>query len=489
MKQIQDVYQKNNLPIKVVQFGEGRLLRTLIEPAFQKAIDEKRLEGSIAIVKPTGRGNLNTFQQQDCLYTIVLRGKQDGKTSDEAFPITCVNRAVNPYEDFEAFLALARLPELEFVVSNTTEAGIVLDPEDRFDAVPPRSFPGKLTRFLYERYRYGEGSETCGLTILPTELIERNGERLRDCVLKLAEIWKLEQPFCAWVQKACLFCSTLVDRIVSGCSPEELPLLWERFGYRDELATVGEPFGMWAIEAPDHVSARLPVDGPGSPAFFVRDLAPWKQRKVRILNGGHTAMVPASFLAGKNLVRECMDDPAIHRFLTKTEEEEIVPYVPLPHADALAFSREVEQRFANPFLDHRLLDICVNSFAKWKERILPSVLDVYQAGKLPRRLIFSFAALLAFYTKAEEKEGELFGQRDDQLYRLHESDRILALVKEYSGLSADGYVTAVLRESGLFDELQTLPQFAQLAAADLQSIREQGAAAAMAAVTESGNGQ
>lgn len=489
MKQIQDVYSKNNLPIKVVQFGEGRLLRALIEPAFQKAVNEKRFEGSVAIVKPTGRGNLASFQQQNCLYTVVLRGKQGGKALDEAFPITCVDRAVNPYEDFEAFLALARLPELEFVISNTTEAGIVLDPEDRFDAAPPHSFPGKLTRFLYERYQYSKGSEKCGLTILPTELIERNGDRLKDCVLRLAEIWNLEQPFCTWIEKTCLFCSTLVDRIVSGCSQEELPSLWERFGYRDELVTVGEPFGMWAIEAPEQVSARLPIDGPESPAFFVRDLTPWKQRKVRILNGGHTAMVPASFLAGKNLVRECMDDPAIQRFLTKTEEEEIVPYVPLPHKDALEFSHEIEQRFANPFLDHQLLDICVNSFAKWKERILPSVLDSYRVGKLPRRLIFSFAALLAFYTKAEEKEGELFGRRGDQFYRLHESPRILAMVKESSGLSADAYVKAVLRESGLFEELETLPQFAYLAAADLQRIREQGAAAAMAAVTESRNEQ
>lgn len=486
MKEIQDVYTKKPLPVKVVQFGEGRLLRALIEPAFQKAVDAGRFAGSIAIVKPTGRGNLDVFQRQSCLYTVILRGKQGGNVTDEAFPITCVDRAVNPYRDFEEFLALARLPELEFVISNTTEAGIVLDPEDRFDAAPPSSFPGKLTRFLYERYRFGGGAKTCGLTILPTELIERNGDRLRDCVLKLAALWKLEDAFVSWVQEACLFCSTLVDRIVSGCSPEELPSLWDRIGFRDELLTVGEPFGMWAIEAPESVAARLPIDGPESPAFFVRELTPWKQRKVRILNGGHTAMVPASFLAGKDLVRECMEDAAIHRFLNRTEEEEIVPYVPLPHADALAFSREVEQRFENPFLDHRLLDICVNSFAKWRERILPSVRDAYAAGKLPGRLIFSFAALLAFYTVAEEKDGECFGLRGDQPYRLQESTRILALVKRFSPLSPEEYVKGVLRESGIFEELETLPRFAELAAAHLRSIRENGAMASLIAVTESG---
>lgn len=489
MRDIQDVMQKKHLPVKAVQFGEGRLLRGLIEPAFQAAVDQGRFAGSLAIVKPTGRGNLDAFERQSCLYTVVLRGKRDGAAYDEAFPISCVDRAVNPYRDFESFLALARLPELEFVISNTTEAGIVLDREDRFDAVPPASFPGKLTRFLYERYRCTNGAKESGLVMLPTELIERNGDRLRECVLSLAELWGLEAEFSAWVREACVFCSTLVDRIVSGCSPEELPSLWERFGFRDELVTVGEPFGMWAIEAPESVAARLPIDGEGSPVFFVRELAPWKQRKVRILNGGHTAMVPAAFLAGKDLVRECMEDGVIHRFLTETEEEEIVPYVPLPRADALSFAREVEQRFENPFLDHRLLDICVNSFAKWKERVMPSVLDACAAGKLPRRLIFSFAALLAFYTKAEEKDGELFGSRGEQLYPLRESGQMLDLVKRYSECSPEQYVEGILRESGMFGELETLPAFARLAAADLHAIREKGAAAALNDMMKGGEPQ
>ena len=486
MREIQEVYKTNRLPVRVVQFGEGRLLRALIEPIFQKAVDEGRFAGSVAIVKPTGRGNLDVFERQSCLYTVILRGKQAGKVSDEAYPVTCVDRAVNPYRDFESFLALARLPELSFVISNTTEAGIVLDREDRFDAAPPASFPGKLTRFLYERYRCTGGAKDAGLVMLPTELIERNGDRLRECVLSLASIWGLEEGFAAWVREACVFCSTLVDRIVSGCPPEELPSLWERLGYRDELLTVGEPFGMWAIEAPENVAARLPIDGPGSPAFFVRDLAPWKQRKVRILNGGHTSMVPAAFLAGKDLVRECMDDAVIHRFLTETEAEEIVPYVPLPRADALAFAGEVEQRFENPFLDHRLLDICANSFAKWKERVLPSVRDCYAAGKLPRRLVFSFAALLAFYTAAEKKDGELFGLRDGQPYRLQESAQVLALAERFSSGSPEAYVEAAMREIGLWEEREALPRFAELAAADLRAIRETGALRALAAVTEGG---
>lgn len=486
MREIQEVYKTNRLPVRVVQFGEGRLLRALIEPIFQKAVDEGRFAGSVAIVKPTGRGNLDVFERQSCLYTVILRGKQAGKVSDEAYPVTCVDRAVNPYRDFESFLALARLPELSFVISNTTEAGIVLDREDRFDAAPPASFPGKLTRFLYERYRCTGGAKDAGLVMLPTELIERNGDRLRECVLSLASIWGLEEGFAAWVREACVFCSTLVDRIVSGCPPEELPSLWERLGYRDELLTVGEPFGMWAIEAPENVAARLPIDRPGSPAFFVRDLAPWKQRKVRILNGGHTSMVPAAFLAGKDLVRECMDDAVIHRFLTETEAEEIVPYVPLPRADALAFAGEVEQRFENPFLDHRLLDICANSFAKWKERVLPSVRDCYAAGKLPRRLVFSFAALLAFYTAAEKKDGELFGLRDGQPYRLQESAQVLALAERFSSGSPEAYVEAAMREIGLWEEREALPRFAELAAADLRAIRETGALRALAAVTEGG---
>ena len=487
MREIQEVYRTNRLPVRVAQFGEGRLLRALIEPIFQKAVDEGHFAGSVAIVKPTGRGNLDVFERQSCLYTVILRGKQAGEVSDESYPVTCVDQAVNPYRDFESFLALARLPELSFVISNTTEAGIVFDREDRFDAAPPASFPGKLTRFLYERYRCCGGAKDAGLVMLPTELIEHNGDRLRECVLSLVSIWGLGEGFAAWVREACVFCSTLVDRIVSGCLPEELPSLWERLGYRDELLTVGEPFGMWAIEAPEDIAARLPIDGPGSPAFFVRDLTPWKQRKVRILNGGHTSMAPAAFLAGKDLVRECMDDAVIHRFLTETEAEEIVPYVPLPRADALAFAGEVEQRFENPFLDHRLLDICANSFAKWKERVLPSVRDCYAAGKLPRRLVFSFAALLAFYTAAEKKDGELFGLRDGQPYRLQESAQVLALAERFSSGTPEAWVEAAMREIGLWEEREALPRFAELAAADLRAIRETGALRALAAVTEGGD--
>ena len=479
MKHITQALKKEEFPIRVVQFGEGRLLRALIDPAIQAACDAGRFQGTVAVVKPTGRGNLQLFREQDCLYTVVLRGRDGGSVTDAALPITCIRQAVSPYEDFPGFLALARLPEVEFVVSNTTEAGISLDPQDRFDSCPPASFPGKLTRFFYERYAFFHGEAGRGLTMLPTELIEGNGPALRRCVLALAEQWNLEEGFRRWVEESCRFCSTLVDRIVSGCPEEELPALWQRFGYQDRLADVGEPFGLWAIEAGPEVAERFPIDLPGSPALFVKDVQPYKQRKVRILNGGHTSMVPAAFLMGKDIVRQCMEEPLLRAFLEKAEEE-IIPFVPLPRQESEAFARAVMERFENPFLEHRLLEICTNTFPKWRERVLPTVLDSMEAGKFPRLLVFSFAAMLAFYTVRQKGDGGLFGLRGGVPYPLRDMAEPLELAEQYSGKTAGEYTAAAVHGCTLFqEELPRLSGFEKTAAGDLERIREKGIAAAL----------
>lgn len=477
---------QSSRPIRVVQFGEGKLLRGLIDPVIQAACDAGRFDGSAAIVKPTNRGDLAAFERQDCRFHVVLRGLRDGRTVEETIPVSCVERAVHPYRAFGDFLALARLPSLRVVISNTTEAGIVLDPSDRFDRTPPDSFPGKLTRFLYERFTAFAGDPSRGLLVLPTELIDRNGEELRACVLALARRWELGEAFARWVEESCRFCSTLVDRIVSGCGPEELPALWERLGCRDELVTVGEPFGLWAIEAPPDAAERFPVDLPGGPAVFVGDLAPLKQQKVRILNGGHTLLVPIAFLCGEELVRGCMRDGGLRAFWERAERAEIVPFVPVPRAQAEAFLRDVEDRFANPFLDHRLLDIAANSFLKWRERVLPSAVDCAASGKTPRLLAFSFAALLAFATAAQESGGALYGVRGGEPYPLRDVPEALSLIRRFSGCGAEDYVRAVCA-SGFFGEMEeNLPGFAALAASDLRALRENGPRAALRAVLEEG---
>ena len=469
-------------PIRVVQFGEGKLLRGLIDVVLQQAADSGRFDGAAAIVKPTDRGDLAAFARQDCRFHVVLRGLQHGERFDRSFPVTIVRRAVHPYRAFGDFLALAREPSLEFVISNTTEAGIAIDPSDRFSDEPPRSFPGKLTRLLWERYRFVGGDPSRGLTVFPTELIEHNGEALRRCVLELAGLWGLDKAFLRWVSENCRFCPTLVDRIVSGCAKEELPALWERLGERDELVTVGEPFGMWAIEAPADVAARFPVDGEGSAAFFVSDLAPWKQRKVRILNGGHTALTPAAYLAGQELVRCCMEDALLRGYLERAEREELVPFVPLPRAESEAFARDVLERFSNPFLDHRLLDIAANSMLKWRERVLPSVLDGLRAGQTQRLLAFSFAALLAFSTAEKEENGVLFGRREGGYYPLRDVPEALALIRACSRGDGAAYVRAVLSWLGAGE----LNGFADIAAGDLCRIRASGVRAALLEALEEG---
>lgn len=471
-------------PIRVVQFGEGKLLRGLVDPILQAAVDAGRLDGSVAIVKPRAHGSLDVFERQGCRFAAVLRGRRDGRVVEETHPVSCVACAVHPHRDFPAFLALARLESLQVVISNTTEAGIALDPGDRFGDEPPVSFPGKLTRFLFERFRAFGGDQARGLILLPTELVEQNGDRLRGCVLALARRWALGGVFLRWVEESCRFCSTLVDRIVGDCAPEELPALWERLGWRDELAAVGEPFGLWAIEAPPDVAARFPVDLPGGPAVFVDDLTPLRQRKVRILNGGHTLLAPAACLAGLELVRGCMEDGMLRAFWERAERREIVPFVPAPREASESFFRDVADRFANPFLDHRLLDIAANSFLKWRERVLPSVLDCAAAKRRPRLLMFSFAALLAFSTVSREENGVLFGARGETLYPLRDTQEALELIRRFSRGEAEAYVRAVC-ESGFFgEELPALPGFLPLVCADLRAIRENGVRGALRAILE-----
>lgn len=429
MKKVNEVVNKSNRPLKVVQFGEGNFLRAFVEQMIDVANEKGCFDGSVALVKPIAFGNLERFEKQDNTYTVILRGKANGETVNEKRIVTCVSDSVAATEEYERYAALAKVDTLEFVVSNTTEAGIVYDDSDKFELAPPNTYPGKLTKFLFDRYKHFNGDMTKGLKILPVELIENNGGKLKECILKYVALWNLGEDFAKWVEEANIFCSTLVDRIVTGYPREEATALCEELGYEDELLDVAEPFGLWVIENKEDiapVAAALPLDKAGCNVVFTDNLKPYRDRKVRILNGGHTGTVLAGYLAGCDIVRGCMEDKTVRTYMEHLLFDEIVPTVDLPHEEVVEFTNSVIERFENPFIDHSVLAISLNSVSKWKARNLVSFHDHYVAkGSIPKYLTFSFAALMAFYQGTEIVDGALMGKRGEETYAIRDDKDVL----------------------------------------------------------------
>ncbi|MBO5200425.1 MAG: tagaturonate reductase [Clostridia bacterium] len=447
------VTEKQNRPIKVLQFGEGNFLRAFVDYMIDIANEKGVFDGSIAIAKPISFGSLELFDKQDNLYTVLLRGKENGKVVNDSRIITSVAKTVDCKDDYEEFMALAELDTLRFVVSNTTEAGITLDKNDHFDGLP-ETYPGKLTKFLYTRFERFGGAEDKGLIILPVELIEANGKKLKECVLALCDTWNLPGEFKAWIDSANVFCSTLVDRIVTGYPRGEAEKVWNELGYRDDLVDIGEPFALWVIESDKDISAELPLDKIGLPVVFTNDQRPYRERKVRVLNGAHTSSVLAGYLYGIDIVRDCMQDELMGAFVRRVVMDEIVPQVNLPLSEVQAFAASVFERFENPFIDHALLSISLNSVSKWKARVLPSFKDyVKNNGKLPRLITFSMAALLAFYTATDLREDGLYAQRKNgDEYVIHDDRFILEFFAEKSAGSAEALVDAALANVDFWGE-------------------------------------
>lgn len=483
MESIQNLYQTVERPIKIVQFGEGNFLRAFVDYMVDVANEKGLFQGNVAIVKPISFGNLDRFRRQKNLYTVSLRGKKDGKTYVENRVVKSLAKTVDCYGEYEDYMALSRLDSLEFVVSNTTEAGIVYDPSDRFELTPPNTYPGKLTQFLFERFRTFSGDRSKGLILLPVELIENNGGKLKECVLKYAALWKLGDEFISWINEACTFCATLVDRIVTGYprGEGEADKIWDELGYRDELLDTAEPFGLWVIESDRDISDRLPFPKAGLPVIFTKDQKPYRERKVRILNGAHTSTVLAGYLIGKNIVRECMNDPLIFGFMKRVVHEEIVPTVKLPHEEAMAFADSVFERFDNPFVDHALLSISLNSVSKWKSRILPTFRDQYKAnGKPPKLLTFSLAALMAFYSSSQLEKETLIGKRNGETYEIHDDLQALKFFAENSPKETGEFVKALASNTSFWGEdLTQYDGFESMLSHDLDDIRTNGMKAAM----------
>lgn len=467
---------KKERPIKVLQFGEGNFLRGFVDYMIDIANEKGVFDGDIVLVKPIEFGTLERFHNQECQYTVSLRGIVDGEPMVQNRIISSVADAVGTYEDYDSYMEYARLDSLRFIVSNTTEAGIIYDDSDKLSMTPPRSYPGKLTQFLYERYQCFKGDKDKGLIILPVELIDDNGIRLKECVLKLAKLWQLEEAFCEWIEEACVFCSTLVDRIITGYPKAEEEQIWNELGYKDELIVTGEPFALWVIESDKDISGELPLDKAGLPVIFTDNQKPYKQRKVRILNGAHTSFVLASYLAGNDYVLESMEDDTVFRFMSHTIYDEVIPTLTLPKKDLLDFARAVETRFRNPYVKHALLSIALNSVSKWRARCMPSFLGyIEKTGELPKHLTFSLAALMAFYTGSVIEDKALTGSRNGEAYRIMDDEAVLSFFAENSAKSAEEFAGLFLSREDFFgQDLSQITGLTHAVAEYLDAIRENG---------------
>jgi len=389
-------------PERVLQFGEGNFLRAFADFFIDELNEKSMFNGSIVIAQPIAHGLADKLSQQDCLYTAILRGIENGKPVDRRRIVSSISRALNPYANFEDYFACAKNPDLRFVISNTTEAGITYVPADKLDDKPQSSFPGKVTSFLYERYKAFSGAADKGLIFIPCELIDDNGDALKQTVIQHADNWGLPGEFKQWVNTSCEFTNTLVDRIVTGYPKDEIETLTAELGYKDELIVTGEIFHFFAIQARKEwmpvLEAELPLPKFGLNVVYTEDVTPYKQRKVRILNGAHTMSVLAAYLAGKETVGEMMEDPRIIKYLQDGIYNEIIPTLDLDKADLESFAASVFDRFKNPHIKHFLLSIALNSVSKFKARVLPSILEYHKrVGGLPKNLTFSLAALIAFY--------------------------------------------------------------------------------------------
>lgn len=462
-------------PIKVLQFGEGNFLRAFADMMIDICNEKELFDGGIVIVKPREHGDLSKFKEQDNLYTVSLRGRVDGVPKVSNRLITSVSDTLEIYKEYERFKNVATLDSLRFVISNTTEAGIVFDETDLSFEEPPKTFPGKLTVLLYERFKAFDGKLSKGLIMLPTELIDDNGKNLFECVKKYIKLWKLPNDFLNWVEEACIFASTLVDRIVTGFpkNPEEI---YEEIGYEDKLLVAAEPFASWIIESDKDFSKELPLKEAGLPVVFTDNLKPYKQRKVRILNGAHTSFVLASFLAGNDIVRESMEDELIRSFMNATLFDEVIPTLDLPKAELMEFADAVINRFNNPYVDHALLAIALNSVSKWKARCLPSFLEyVKREGKVPTHLAFSIAALMAFYSTDKLEGNALYGERNGEEYKIMDDDFVLEFFKDNCKKASEEFVQAFIGNEAFFGvDLTKVLNTKELVAMYLEDIRKSG---------------
>lgn len=419
-------------PLKVMQFGGGNFLRAFVDWMIQILNEETDFNGGVVVIKPTERGDYRELKSQDGLFTVVLDGIKEGQLIAEKKLVSVVQQVVNPYTAWKDYLKLAENEALRFIVSNTTEAGIRFNPDDELSDTPPTEFPAKLTVWLHHRYLFFGGDPTKGCILLPCELIENNGKALKEAILQYADHWNLNPDFKTWIVSSNHFCGTLVDRIVSGYPKDRAEEIQSELDYEDKLLVAGEYYHSWVIQGAQQIQKELPFAETDLNVQFVDDLAPYREMKVRILNGAHTAMVPVGYLAGLSLVRESMQNNEVGSYVENLLMEEVVKTLDFPDAIKHKFVQEVLDRFRNPLIEHQLISISLNGTSKFVTRLLPTLKD-YKAktGSLPVRIVFSLAALILFYRgKFNGKEIEL---KDDK--------KVLDFFQDYWQRVIDGKLT------------------------------------------------
>lgn len=421
-------------PEKILQFGEGNFLRAFIDWIIDNLNEKTNFNSGVTIVRPIDT-HQPTINEQDGLYTTIIRGlNEQGCTIATPRIIYSVNREILIYQDYQSYLACAENPELEFIFSNTTEAGIAFSDKDKSTDLPPATFPAKLTCFLHHRFKFFKGQKDKGLIIIPCELIDYNGEKLKELVLEYAKLWQLDHDFTIWINECNTFCSTLVDRIVTGYPKDEAIQLEQQLSYQDRFLDTAEYFYLFVIQGPQWLKQKLKLDQVDLNILVVDDIKPYKERKVGILNGAHTAMVPVAYLAGLKTVGESMDDPQIETFVKNLINQEVIPTLSLDKEQLVQFADEVLKRFRNPFIKHELMSISLNSLTKFKTRLLPQLLTYSQRfNKPPKYISFSLAALIAFYR----------GQYQGQAISLTDDAHLLEKFKEWQPLYQNDVKTLV----------------------------------------------
>jgi len=430
-------------PVKVLQIGEGNFLRGFADWMLHESARQGKFHGSVVVTQPRpgGKAKLEQIREQDGLYTMITRGLSQGEPVERTEMISVFARCLNPYEEWQEFLELAELPSLEFVISNTTESGLKYVPSEYMPGEPVLSYPGKLTVFLHRRYERFAGDPSRGLIHLPCELLEGNGDVLRDCVLRHSEDFGFSEDFRTWVKGCNRFLNNLVDRIVTGApSREEADLLTDRWGYEDQLINTAEPYHLWAIQGEEALDKRLPLKQAGLNVHWVKDLKPFQLRKVRILNGAHTLMSSLGILHGIEHVREAMEDPRIGPWIKETVHQDIVPALNMPEQNLDEYAEEVFERFLNPYINHKLQDIALNMVGKFKVRVLPTLLSYEKnQGAWPARLIRGFAAMLLLYRAVPTPDGYQGQRLNGEPVALRDDPGILAsLAAHWEGYDALG---------------------------------------------------
>ncbi|MDQ0220704.1 tagaturonate reductase [Peribacillus cavernae] len=463
----------DQLPERIIQFGEGNFLRGFVDWMVHQMNKQGLFNGRIVAIQPTPHGKVvPKLNAQDGLYTVALRGMENGEIIDEVEVVSSISRGINPYNDWQEVLKVAENKDIRFVFSNTTEAGLSYSAEEYKTEVSPLSFPGKLTAFLYHRYKVMNGAPDAGMKIFPCELLEDNGSLLRAIVLKIADDWKLPKLFTEWVQESNQFCNTLVDRIVTGYPKDHIDEYRTRLGYEDELITVGEPYHLFAIEADEETANTIPFHKAGLNVFW-SDVRPFRDIKVRILNGAHTMMFAAGYLSGKKTVHEVMEDQLLREYVHRGIYTEILPVIKINETQSKAFADSVIERFSNPFNQHFLSDIGLNATFKYKSRLLPTLEDrILQEKKLPEIVTFSLAALIAYY-QPERMQGSSQIIRD-------QPEVIELFMKSWSDLnngneSIENLVKTILANQSIWGtDLNEIPDLPETVCHNLSAIVKSG---------------